>query len=121
MKIFIASAIVIASCLITPAVAGDEGVARGSMGHGTMKAPDEVRETEAKAVINSVDLEGGKINVTHEPVKVLGWPTMTMDLPVTRRVDLSAVKTGKKVIIKLKKGRDKMFRVVSIEEEKSSE
>ena len=36
-------------------------------------------------------------------------------MPVTRRVDLSAVKTGMPVNIKLKQGRDKRFRVMAIE------
>ncbi|MEO1710539.1 MAG: copper-binding protein [Pseudomonadota bacterium] len=85
-------------------------------GHGSMKmeAPADVTEAEAKAKINTVDSDGGKVNVTHAPVPELGWPKMTMDLPVTRRVDLSAVKPGADVTIKLKKGRDNQFRIIGI-------
>jgi hypothetical protein len=39
---------------------------------------------------------------------------MTMDLPVTRRVDLSTVKPGDDVILSLKQGRDKQYRVIDI-------
>ena len=99
----------------TPAMAAgsSSGQAKGS--HSGMTAPEGTNEASAAAVINSIDTEGGKINVTHEPVPALGWPKMTMDLPVTRRVDLSAVKPGATVTIRLKKGRDKQFRVVEIQ------
>ncbi|MEO1650418.1 MAG: copper-binding protein [Pseudomonadota bacterium] len=100
--------------IAAPAVAQDKKMDHS--GHGSMKmeAPANVTEAEAKAKINTVDSEGGKVNVTHAPVPELGWPTMTMDLPVTRRVDLSAVKPGADVTIKLKKGRDNQFRIIGI-------
>ena len=94
--------------------ASDSHSNHGSMNHGEMK-PTDKKEAVAGAVINSIDENGGKINVTHEPVPELGWPKMTMDLPVTRRVDLSKVKSGAHVNIKLKQGRDKQFRVIAIE------
>ena len=90
---------------------------RGShdgMEHGEMKAPEGVNEAEAKGKINTIDAEAGVVNVTHEPVAALGWPTMTMDLPVTRRVDLNAVKPGTDITFKLKKGRDDKFRITEI-------
>ncbi len=90
---------------------------RGShdgMEHGEMKTPEGVNEAEAKGKINTIDADAGIVNVTHEPVEALGWPTMTMDLPVTRRVDLSTVKPGTDVTFKLKKGRDKTFRIIAI-------
>lgn len=82
--------------------------------HDAMSAPDNVNEAEAKGKINTIDADAGVVNVTHEPVEALGWPTMTMDLPVTRRVDLTAVKPGTDVTFKLKKGRDKKFRIIAI-------
>ncbi|MEO1207569.1 MAG: copper-binding protein [Pseudomonadota bacterium] len=85
-------------------------------GHGEMKAVDVKPGTEAAgvAVINTVDAEKGMVNLTHEPMPKLGWPTMTMDLPVTRRVDLSDVKPGDKVDFTLKLGRDKQYRVTDM-------
>lgn len=103
-----------------PALASDsKGSHKGSHdGHGQMKALDANKEAAAVGVINSVDASAGKINITHEPVPELGWPKMTMDLPVTRRVDLSNVKPGMTVNFSLKQGRDKQFRVISIEPKK---
>jgi Cu(I)/Ag(I) efflux system protein CusF len=103
---------------MTPAFAQDKmKMDHGSHdSHGSMKmeAPADVTEAEAKGKVNSIDADGGTVNVTHDPVPALGWPAMTMDLPVTRRVDLSAVKPGTPVTFKLKKGRDNQFRIIDI-------
>ena len=40
---------------------------------------------------------------------------MTMDLPVTRSVDLDKIKAGDKVNLTLKLGRDKQYRVIAVE------
>jgi len=39
---------------------------------------------------------------------------MTMDLPVTSKVDLGSLKAGDKIAFKLKLGRDKTYRVIEI-------
>ena len=126
MKLSTFAAFAIAGSLIAaaPAFAQDKKMdhsGHGSTqmdhsGHGSMKmeAPADVTEAEAKAKINTVDADAGMVNVTHDPVPALGWPAMTMDLPVTRRVDLSTVKPGSDVKIMLKKGRDNQFRIVEI-------
>ena len=109
------------SLSLGPAFASDkksDHSGHGAMKHGQMKAVEGNKEAVAVGVINSVDASAGKINVTHEPVPELGWPKMTMDLPVTRRVDLSSVKPGSTVNITLKQGRDKQFRVMAIEPKK---
>ena len=95
---------------MTPAVAQD----KMKMDHGNMETKAQADEAEAKAVINSIDADGGKVNVTHDPVPALGWPKMTMDLPVARRVDLSTVKTGEPVTIRIKQGRDKQYRIIEV-------
>lgn len=110
---------------LVAAQAGDKGAGSGSMtkgadgdkmkmDHSMMKAPKGNGEAAATGVINAVDAGKNTINVTHDPVAALGWPKMTMDLPVTRRVDLDGVKKGQKVQFMLKKGRDNVFRVTEI-------
>lgn len=93
---------------------GGHGGHGGHAGHGAMPAPAHSGEVVAAAIIHKVDAKAGTINVTHDPIKEIGWPKMTMDLAVTRRVDLSQVKPGAKVKIKLKLGRDKQYRVIEI-------
>lgn len=43
---------------------------------------------------------------------------MTMDLPVTRRVDLKTFVTGDPVTFTLKRGRDNVFRIVEMQKAK---
>lgn len=87
----------------------------GMMDHGSMPAEKATGDAKVEAVVHSVDAAASKINVTHEPVKELGWPKMTMDLDVTKQVDLANLKPGSKVRITLKQGMDKKYRVISIE------
>lgn len=93
---------------------GDQMMDHGQMDHGQMNHGAMSDEASGVGVINTVDADKGTINITHEPMPELGWPTMTMDLPVTRRVDLSIVKAGEKVDFKVKLGRDKQYRVTDI-------
>jgi Cu(I)/Ag(I) efflux system protein CusF len=71
-------------------------------------------EAKATAVVHKVDAAKGTVNVTHDPVPELNWPEMTMDLPVTKRVDLTKLKAGDKVRITIKQGVDKQFRITAI-------
>ena len=115
MKNTFAVGVVFAALSIGAVPAIASGSKGSHAGHGQMKAAEGKKEAVAVGVINSVDSSAGKINVTHEPVPALGCPKMTMDLPVTRRVDLSTVKPGTKINFTLKQGRDKQFRVIAIE------
>jgi len=54
------------------------------------------------------------INVAHDPIPEIGGPQMKMDLTVKRRVDLSKVEPGSKVVLMLRKGLDNRFRVIAI-------
>jgi Cu(I)/Ag(I) efflux system protein CusF len=85
----------------------------GHSGHAM--SAEMTAEVKAKAVVHKVDAGKGMINVTHDPVPSLNWPQMTMDLPVTKRVDLSKLKEGDKVTITLKQGIDKTVRVVGVD------
>lgn len=132
----IAVALLGASLAITSAaIAQDKTAPMDHSGHGAMKQDDHskmdhsghggmsdmqakevARGTEAAGtgVINSIDAGKKQVNLTHEPMPDLGWPTMTMDLPVTSKVALDAVKPGDKVDFRLKLGRDKVYRVIEM-------
>ena len=122
MKTFFAASAIAAALLLalSPANASD-GKGSHAEHAGSHSGQSEMKEVPGNkpatvtGVINSVDTAAGKINITHEPVPELGWPKMTMDLPVTRKVDLSTVKPGSVVDFTLKQGRDKQFRVIAIE------
>lgn len=60
--------------------------------------------------VNRVDLQNGKVNLTHGPIKSLGWPGMTMDFTVKEKSLLNNIKSGEKVEFNvIKEGPGKFF------------
>lgn len=55
---------------------------------------------QATGKVNAV--EGDKINITHDPIKALGWPKMKMEFPVEKGTDLSGIKAGDAITFALK-------------------
>ncbi|GAB6041280.1 copper-binding protein [Endothiovibrio diazotrophicus] len=82
--------------------------------HAAMAAP-AADEAEGHGTLHAVDAEARTVNLSHAPIPALNWPAMTMDLPVTKRVDLSVFKAGDEVMFTLKKGRDDRFRITAME------
>ena len=86
-----------------------------TMDHGAIQKGGTMSDgAPGIGVIHSIDTANRMINLTHEPMPELGWPIMTMDLPATKRVDLSDLKAGDEVNFKLKLGRDKRYRIIEI-------
>lgn len=96
-----------------PALAQSGSHAGSSSGAGHAMS-DAAADVKTAAVIHKIDADKGTVNVTHEPIPAISWPKMTMDLPVTKRVDLAKFKAGDKVTITLKQGVDKQYRVTEI-------
>ncbi|CAZ88672.1 conserved exported hypothetical protein [Thiomonas arsenitoxydans] len=65
------------------------GATQGFMAHGT---------------INSVNRAAGTVNITHQAIKALGWPGMTMDFGVRNKSMLVGLKPGDAVNFDLAKG-----------------
>ncbi|MGD9783672.1 MAG: copper-binding protein [Hyphomicrobiaceae bacterium] len=109
------TALAVSACFFTTAVHATE-THKGHGDHGAMshEAKTDVTEAEGVGVINAIDTTKKEVNLTHEPMSTLGWPSMTMDLPVTAKVDLGTVKAGDKVSFRLKLGRDKVYRITEI-------
>ena len=99
-----------------PLAAEEKNMDHSQMDHSTMSHGEIKPGTEASGVgvVNIIDVDQKKINITHEPMPSLNWPKMTMELPVTKRVDLGGVKVGDKVDFTLKLGRDKQYRVIDM-------
>jgi plastocyanin len=83
-------------------VAPAEGPAKTNLPQGTAK-------------VNSVDTAGHTINVTHEPIKALGWPKMKMQFNVDAGVDLGSVKPGDDIIFTLKPNGSDDYTVTAIQ------
>lgn len=73
------------------------------MDHGSMpgmkmaQAQSPSGSAAATGVVNAVDGAKRSVNVTHQPIKALGWPSMTMDFPVAPSVDLKRLRAGDKI------------------------
>jgi Cu(I)/Ag(I) efflux system protein CusF len=59
--------------------------------------PPAAGQANAIGTVNAVDAAKHSVNVTHQPIKALGWPSMTMDFPVASSVNLSAIKPGDRI------------------------
>lgn len=111
MRTFV-SAAVLGLFIVTGPVASQE-MKMDKSDHSQMEVKPGT-EASGVGIVNSVDADKGMINLTHEPMPDLGWPTMTMDLPVTKQVELGGIKAGDKVDFTLKLGRDKQYRVIEL-------
>ena len=58
----------------------------------------------AHGKINRIDAKAGTVNITHEPIKVLNWPGMTMGFRVADKSLLKGLKVGEEVNFDLAKG-----------------
>jgi len=63
----------------------------------------------AEATLNSIG--DGTANITHGPIAEIGWPAMTMDLPVLDGAETGGVKAGDEVMMMLEKGADGMYAI----------
>jgi Cu/Ag efflux protein CusF len=90
--------------------------------HGTIHTADAMSQAPqaipATGTVNAVDATKSTLNLTHEPIQTLGWPTMTMDFAVAPEVDLATIKAGDKVNVTLARGDDGIYMITSITPDK---
>lgn len=65
-------------------------------------APPDPETHVGEGTVNKVDVRGGKVNMTHDPIASLGWPAMTMDFVVSNREQLAELKPGQRVQFEVK-------------------
>jgi len=84
----------------------------GHMNQGAMSAMHATLSHGHMGVgmVNRINMQHHKINLTHGPIKSLGWAGMTMDFVVKDTAILKHVKAGQKVSFEvLKEGPGKYF------------
>ena len=94
-------------------------VMRGMNGMPHMQGVQSMQQMPAQAnigvgTVNHLNKQNGKINLTHGPIKSLGWPGMTMDFPVSDRSLLNGIQPGEKVKFRLVEHSPGQFYIVSI-------
>lgn len=67
---------------------------KGSAGAKAPAAAQASNLPQATGTVNSVDVAGRTINITHDPIKALGWPKMKMQFTADAAVKLDSVKAG---------------------------
>lgn len=79
----------------------------------TVTADSSLAQGTAK--VNAVDASKHAINVTHDPIKSLGWPKMKMEFSVDPSIDLSGIKAGDSISFTLKPQGEDDYTVVKLQ------
>jgi len=78
------------------AMAAEPGKAMDHSGMSGMSAMS-AKAHNANGVVNKIDMQHNTINLTHGPIKSLGWSGMTMDFAVKDAAVMKGIKAGQKV------------------------
>ena len=69
---------------------------------------------KSQGSVNKIDTATGTVNLTHGPIKSLGWMGMTMDFKVKNKANLDKIKVGTKVDFEVTKEPDGTFAITTI-------
>ena len=94
---------ILGMALIGPALAQEAGMKMDKMNHKDMSGMSCCGDmAPGFGVINGVDLDARTVNISHDPIKKIGWGEMTMDFDVGKMVALDKFETGDNVHFMLK-------------------
>lgn len=98
--IFLAASLALAMTALPPAMGADQQDA-----HGDHHKPEATAAAThaGRGKVNSVDIDAGTINLTHDAIKSLKWPKMTMDFKAHDPALLKDLKPGEQVDFELVK------------------
>jgi Cu/Ag efflux protein CusF len=96
----------------TSALASSTGHNHDTNHHDTENSQ---RHHQGTGIVNSVSRMNRTINITHDPISSLNWPKMTMDLAVSKDIDLKSIELGEKIKFHIMLGKDKIYRIIKIE------
>jgi Cu/Ag efflux protein CusF len=82
--------------------------------HDMQMAHDGRKDAHGTGMVNSVDPTQRKINLSHNPIPEIGWPSMTMEFPVAPSVDLKAIKPGTRVNFTIEQQPGGMYEIRTI-------
>jgi len=57
----------------------------------------QTAENEAVGIVDEINAAKGTVTISHEAIKSLGWPAMTMDFTVKDKKMLGKIAKGKKI------------------------
>lgn len=65
--------------------------------HAIMQHTDHCGLPMGEGTLTSIDVKNSKTTVDHDPIAILGWDAMEMNLSTTKSIDLSAFTAGDRV------------------------
>ncbi|WP_300381926.1 copper-binding protein [Henriciella sp.] len=107
-----ATGAIMAFALIGPALAQEADMKMDNMkdkGMSGMSCCDGM--APGFGTINSVDLEAGTVNISHDPIKKIGWGEMTMDFDVGDMVALDKFEKGDNVHFMLREDGSETYNI----------
>lgn len=99
----------ILACAILLAAAPLAGMEHGGHDDHDAQGGGMAGTVRAAAVVHAI--AGGTVNLTHDPIPEIGWPAMTMDLPILEGARIGGVAPGDKATVTLEKGPDGVYGV----------
>ena len=72
-------------------------------GHQGHEMPMQKEMIAGVGVVNTIDLQAKKVNITHQPIKVIGWPKMKMNFALHNKDVVHKVQQGDFVQFQMKK------------------
>ena len=75
---------------------------------------DKPKSVWTSAIINSVDSENQKVNVSHEAIDAWGWPEMTMEFNISENLDISQLTSGLSLHIEITEESESNFLISNI-------
>jgi len=97
-----------------PAFAAEGRVSHPQQGSEMQMAHEGRNDAHGIGTVNSVDPAQHKINLSHQPISELGWPSMTMDFSVAATIDLKSIKPGTRVNFTIEQQPGGMYEIQAI-------
>ncbi|MBF0382899.1 MAG: efflux RND transporter periplasmic adaptor subunit [Magnetococcales bacterium] len=69
----------------------------------TKIAADHATVITAHGILRQILADENKLNITHDPITELKWPTMTMNFPLASGVSVAALKPEQRIVFQLRK------------------
>tara|TARA_R110000868_G_scaffold411035_1_gene701457 strand:- start:30065 stop:30598 length:534 start_codon:yes stop_codon:yes gene_type:complete len=119
MKKILFTALILSSALPLAAFAGHghegmQGMKSMHGNHNMEKMEQKSKMAMGTGVVHSISHMNRTVNLTHEPIPMLKWPAMTMDLAVSDDVKLKEIEINKEIKFHIQLGDDKIFRITKI-------
>jgi Cu(I)/Ag(I) efflux system membrane fusion protein len=79
-----------------------------------LSEPQRPADIQGQGIIKAIDVKKHQLTISHQPIKALQWPAMTMDFKADTAVDLSKFNVGNTIHFTLKKTDKDEWMIMSV-------